>query len=292
MTVPAFPTAAEARQDEGFLPSRDGIRLYWQRYTPPSPRAVVAVLPGGGDHSGRYPGLTSALVKAGFAVALVDFRGHGQSDGRRWHVDSFQDYVDDAHAFVGKTRSEAGGRKVFVIGHSQGGLIAATWGLAPGRGVAGFVLSSPYFRLAMKPPALKVLGARIAGKLVPWLPMPTGLLYRDLTSDEEMQSWTERDPLYGKATTPRWFMESTRAQEEVLRRAGEFVYPLLVLTGGSDRIADPAAARAFFDAAGSRDKELKTYDGLRHEIFNELERERTFGDTIGWISARTGGERI
>ena len=242
MTVPAFPDAAEADQDEGFLPSRDGTRLYWQRYTPPSPRAVVAVFPGGGDHSGRYPGVTAALVKVGFTVALVDFRGHGRSDGRRWHVDAFQDYLDDADAFVGKVQQRGRRARVFVIGHSQGGLIAATWGLAPGRGVSGFVLSSPYFRLAMKPPTLKVLGAEFASKLVPWLPTATGLRYADLTSDGEMQRWTERDTLYGKATTPRWFTESRRAQAEVLRRAGEFAYPLLVLTGRSRPVADADAA--------------------------------------------------
>jgi hypothetical protein len=49
---------------------------------------------------------------------------------------------------------------VFVLGHSQGALIAATWGTVPGHEAAGFVLSSPYLRLKLEPPRLKVLGAR------------------------------------------------------------------------------------------------------------------------------------
>ena len=85
--LPSFPTEAEARHEEGFLNSADHLRLYWQRYTPPSPKATVLVLHGGGDHCGRYPGITAALVQAGFEAALFDFRGHAQSDGRRWHVE-------------------------------------------------------------------------------------------------------------------------------------------------------------------------------------------------------------
>lgn len=285
--VPSYPSEIEARAEEGFLNSSDHLRLYWQRYTPPAARATVAVLHGGGDHSGRYPALTAALVHAGFQVALVDLRGHGQSDGRRWHVDSFQDNLSDFDAFVAKLSQDGvAGDRLFVVGHSHGGLVAALWGMTRGRHVSGFVLSSPYFRLARRPPALKVLGAKLVGRVVPWLPVDAGLDLADLTSDEELQRWTERDPLYGRKTTPRWFEESTRAQREALRRAREFQAPLLVLAGGADRIADPAAARAFVEAAGSPDKRLVVYDGFRHEIFNEVRRLEPIGEATAWLSAR------
>ncbi len=286
MALPAFPPAARARREEGFLRARDGLELYWQRYRPEEPRATVAVLPGGGDHSGRYPGLTAALVAAGLEVALLDFRGHGRSGGRRWHVERFDDYLGDLDVFLEMVRAEAGGRRLFLVGHSQGGLIAASWGLDPGRPVAGVVLSSPYFRLAFEPPRLKVAVARALEAVWPSLPVPAGLDLADLTSDAEMQRWTAEDPLYGRKTTPRWFRESTRAQEEVRRHAAEFAHPLLVLLGEADPIADPAAGRAFCAAAASRDKRLQTYPGLRHEVFNEVGRDRPLDDTAAWISAR------
>ncbi len=288
MSVPSFPSAAEAKHEEGFLNSADHLRLYWQRFTPPSPRATVAILPGGGDHSGRYPGLTTALARNGFEAALLDFRGHGQSDGRRWHVDAFSDYLADLDACVAKLRADGpkGGR-LFVVGHSQGSLVAALWGLAHGREVNGFVLSSPYLRLAMQPSALKVASARIAGKVVPWLPVSTGIELEDLTSDVELQRWTERDPLYGRKTTPRWFDESTRAQAEVVRRAAEFQAPVLVLAAGADRLADAPTTERWFDALGSRDKQLRVYAGFRHEIFNEVQRDQPIGEALAWLSARS-----
>jgi alpha-beta hydrolase superfamily lysophospholipase len=289
MPVPSYPSDADARHEEGFLNSVDHLRLYWQRYTPPSPRATVAVLHGGGDHSGRYPALTSALVKAGFQVALVDFRGHGQSDGRRWHVDAFTDYVSDLDSFVAKLSQDGiAGDRLFAVAHSQGALVTALWGLSRGRHLAGFVFSSPYFRLAMKPPAAKVIGARVLGRAIPWLPVSTGLDIADLTSDPDLRRWTERDPLYGRATTPRWFDESWRAQVEVLRRAGEWQSPLLVLAGGADKIADVAAARAFVDAARATDKRIVVYDGFRHELFNETERERPISEAVSWLTTRSG----
>src|SRR5512145_2561954 len=155
--LPAYPTEAEARHDEGFLNAADHLRLFWQRYTPARAKATVVVLHGGGDHGGRYPGITTALVKAGFQAALVDYRGHGQSDGRRWHVDAFSDYLHDVDAFVAKLSQDGiAGDRLFVLGHSTGGLVAALWAVTHRQLLSGLVLSSPYLKLAVKPPAAKV----------------------------------------------------------------------------------------------------------------------------------------
>lgn len=291
MAVPSFPSAADAEHQEGFLNSRDHLRLYWQRYLPTQPRATVVVLHGGGDHSGRYPALTSALVAAGFEAALVDLRGHGQSDGRRWYVDSFADYLMDLDAFMERVHQGTDGRPVFVVAHSMGGLIAALWGFESGRTVRGFVLSSPYWKHATRLPALKILAARLAGKFVPFLPLATGIRSSDLTSDPEMQAWTDSDPLYGRVTTPRWVMESSRAQKEVHRRAGRWAHPLLVLVGTADRIADQRTAGEFVQAAGGGDRDLLVYQGFGHELFNEVGRQRPIADTVAWISHRCGSQK-
>jgi alpha-beta hydrolase superfamily lysophospholipase len=152
--------------------------------------------------------------------------------------------------------------------------------------VAGVVLSSPFFRLALKPPAAKVLAARLLGRAVPWLPVATGLRIADLTSDEEMRRWTERDPLYGRATTPRWFDEARRAQDEALRRAREFEAPLLVVAAGADAVADVEETRRWYGEVRSADKGLEVYEGFRHEIFNEVERHRPIEVVVRWISRR------
>jgi alpha-beta hydrolase superfamily lysophospholipase len=246
------------------------------------------VLHGAGDHKGRYPGVTAALVEAGHEVALLDFRGHGRSGGRRWYVDRFEDYLADLDAFAAQVRADAAGRKLFVVAHSQGGHIAAHWGIAGGQDVAGMVLSNPYFRLAIDPPKVKMWSALIAGRIVPHLPVDAELDLAALTSDPEMQAWTDRDPLYLRKTTPRWFTESGRAQEAIRREAARFRTPLLLQLGTGDRIADGIASREFLGAAGSPDKTLREYKGFEHEIFNERERARPIADAVAWIGERAG----
>ena len=76
-------------------------------------------------------------------------------------------------------------------------------------------------------------------------------------------------------------------QREILRRAGEWRAPLLVLAAGDDRVADTAAARLFVDGASAEDKDIRVYAGFRHEIFNEVERDRPIGDAVEWLSRRT-----
>jgi alpha-beta hydrolase superfamily lysophospholipase len=221
-------------------------------------------------------------------VALLDFRGHGQSDGRRWHVDAFEDYLADIDAFLAHLCRDGYAGKLFVLGHSMGALVAARWGVDHWREPSGFVLSSPYLRLALRPPVAKVLAARLLGRVVPWLPVATGIQLAQLTADPELQAWTAHDPLYGRSTTPRWFDEAGRAQADVLARAEEFRAPLLVLAAGADTIAAAGAARRFVEGSRARDRTLVTFPGFRHELFNEVERARPIAEVVAWLEARAG----
>lgn len=288
MAIPVFPGSDVARRTEGTVRAPGGPEIHWERYTPPNPRATVLVLHGAGDHRGRYAGITDALVRAGHEVALLDFRGHGRSGGKRWFVERFEEYLADLDAFAAVMRAGAAGRKLFVVAHSQGGHVAAHWALAGGRDLAGVVLSNPYFRLAIDPPKVKIWSALLVGKVIPHLPVDAGLRLETLTSDPEMQAWTDRDTLYLRKATPRWFTESGRAQEELRGRMARFDRPLLLQLGTGDRIADGAAAAEFFAACASRDKTLTEYVGFEHEIYNERERARPIADAVAWIGARAG----
>jgi lysophospholipase len=135
---------------------------------------------------------------------------------------------------------------------------------------------------------IKIAAGKLLSRVLPSLPMRNELKAEQLTRDVEIQNATRRDPLYQQIATPRWFTESSAAQEACLRRATEFVTPFLLLFGGADPIADPAAGREFFEHATSKDKQHKQYDGLLHELFHEPERDMVFRDVIGWLNERSG----
>ncbi|ATB40583.1 lysophospholipase [Cystobacter fuscus] len=279
--------AAMARFDEGFFTSRDGLRLYWRSDQPEQPRAHVAVVHGYGDHIGRYVPIIDALTEQGFAVHGFDYRGHGRADGRRGHCDAWPDYLDDLSAFWERVRGAAGGGKLFLLGHSHGALMSVhLWARGGLQGLSGMMLSSPFFKLAITPPPVKLLAAKVLARVLPWAPLPTELKLEQLSRDEAVQRAAGADPLYGRIVTPRWFIESAKAQTRVLAIAPGLQVPLLLFSGAEDGVAKVETGRAFFDAVGSRDKVYKAYPGMRHEPLNELGREQVFRDICNWISER------
>ena len=275
---------------EGFFSARDGMRLFFQVVLPRAePVGHVALLHGYAEHLGRHTEVTRALAGAGYAVHLFDARGHGQSGGKRAHVDRFDEYLSDLELFLARIREESASRPTFVVAHSHGALISALYLLSHPEAVRGAVFSSPYFRLKLRVSPVKILAGKLIANLLPSLPMKNELKPEQLTRDVAIQDATRKDPLYQHIATPRWFNQSSAAQETVLRRATEFVTPLLILCGGADPIADPKAARDFFDHATSPDKQFKQYDGLVHEIFHEPERDVVFRDLIRWLDERAHG---
>lgn len=274
-----------AKHDECFFSAWDGVRLFFRSDVPESPRAHVAVVHGFGDHSGRYHQMTAALVADGFAVHAFDYRGHGQAGGRRGDCQNWSDYVSDLELFLKRARAAAGRQKLFVFAHSHGALMLVHY-LTADAEFPGVVLSSPYLGLALKPSAPKLAAAKFLGKVAPWVNIPSGIRYDQITSDPERQAADKVDPLHGINPTPRWFVQSTRAQEEALALGPKIVLPLLILCAGEDQIASTPTARGFLDSVGSKDKQFKEYPGMQHEVWNERGREQVWRDISLWIQER------
>lgn len=272
--------------DEGAVDSRDGTRLYRRSVRPREAsqvRAHVAVLHGYGEHCGRYRETMERLAGAGYAAHAIDLRGHGRSPGVRAHVDSFSEYLDDLDALHGFVALQSLEKKAFALGHSMGGLILARWLEERREGLAGAVFTSPFIGIAFEPPRFKLLAAKVLNRVAPRLHLGNELQYEQLTRDVEIQRVTALDPMYQRVTTARWFYETSRAQAEVLERASAIGLPCLVLIGEADPIAAPTLGRRLFAGIGAADKTLRTYDGFRHEVLNEMGRERVQADVLSWL---------
>lgn len=273
------------RHDEGFFSARDNSRLFWQAEIPDAPRAHVALVHGYADHCGRYRRVIDSLAKDGFAVHSFDYRGHGKADGKRGFVARWSDYLDDLGAFWQRVRKAAGPQKTFLMGHSHGGLMSTHFAAGKPEGISGLILSSPYLKLALTPPAMKVLGAKLVGTLVPWMPVKTEFTEQDLSRDVEWQKETAADPLYFHIVTPRFFTESNKAQVEALTLGPTLDLPVFMFVGEKDGIASPTATRAFFETVASSDKRFKEYPGMKHEVLCEIGKEEVWKDVSGWISS-------
>ena len=273
------------QHDEGYFSARDGLRLFWQSHVPAECKAHVAVVHGYGDHGGRYRQMLAHLSADGFACHAVDYRGHGRADGRRGYVDRFEDYLSDVSLFVDRCKAQAAGKKLFLFAHSLGGLISIHHVKAHAEGLAGVVLSGPYLELALEAPAFKVLAAKVADRVLPWLPIPTEIKTTQLTRDASMIQEAESDPLYLRTVTPRFFLQSSAAQPAARAAGPDILLPLLLVCGAEDPIASTGAMRSFFDGVASADKTFKAYPGMLHEPWNELGREEVYRDISLWIAA-------
>jgi alpha-beta hydrolase superfamily lysophospholipase len=135
-------------------------------------------------------------------------------------------------------------------------------------------------------PAYKLLLARAADPLLPWLPVPSGLQREWMTSDEAMLRESAADPLVVETATPRWYLGCLRVQAGLLSHAPQFRHPLLVLMGEADPTADPRGAHDFFEQAGSEDKTFRLYPNMLHELLRETGRELIFGHILEWLRER------
>jgi len=257
---------------EGSFRGVGGLKIYTQQWLPEGPpRAVLLLVHGYAEHSGRYGNLVGHFVQRGYAICALDHRGHGRSEGARVHIDDFADYLADLATYEGIVRAQFPGTKVFLLGHSMGAMIATAYLPAHQHSFAGAVIS----------------GGGIAPEDAP-PPAPVGDLAATVSRDPAVVQAYRDDPLnyHGPPLAAR--AEAMRGWRSRLRDlASEITLPIIIMAGSGSPLGDAPRSAAMYDAVRSADKTLKLYDGLYHEIFNEPERALVLADLEAWLSART-----
>ncbi|RQO53570.1 alpha/beta hydrolase [Variovorax sp. KBW07] len=268
------------------LSTPDGETLALRRLPAPGkPRAVVVVVHGLGEHAGRYHALAEDLHEWGFAVWAHDHHGHGESTGARGGLPSELRLVDDLALVIDDARSQNPGLALVLLGHSLGGLVAAS---LVGRGVRpvdGLVLSSP----GLDPGLNGVQKALLAvlPRIAPNLRVGNGLDDNYLSHDAAVVQAYRDDPLTHDRIGSRLARFLAYEGASVQQRAADWPVPTLLLYAGDDRLVVPAASRAFAAAAApSGMVEAHCFESLYHEIFNELEAEPVFTALRRWLDRR------
>jgi len=260
--------------------------LYTETFLPAGPpKGVVLVSHGYQEHCGRYHEVAHVIVNAGWAALTYDVRGHGKSPGERGYIDRFTVYLDDLAEMQAAARQLAGGAAPLVLlGHSHGSLITlrALADERPPRATAAIV-SSPFLALKLPVPGYKLLLAKVASRLSPKLAQPSPLRVADLTMDPAKQAERTADKLCFDIATSRWFTEAAAAQDYVYANASRIKLPTTWLVGGDDPIADPARSKAVAaKVAGATYHDLV---GLKHEVFNEVDRGKVFAELVKALAA-------
>jgi alpha-beta hydrolase superfamily lysophospholipase len=281
-------TDTDSSYHEDKFEGERGTEIYYHIWQPLGKiKALVVLVHGQGDHAGRYSHVAEHLTREGYALWAADLRGHGKSGGKRGHVDNFNDYLDDTDRVIGKAKEQNPELKTFLIGHSLGGLIVLDYAEKHGSKLSGIVVTAPLLRLKMQVPPWKAAVGQLLSSLTPTLSMKTGLDPNLLSHDQEIIRNYVNDPLVHGVASSRFYTELLHAEKETIRDASKVTLPCLIMQGSGDGIVDPAATEDFFKGVASADKTLKVYDGLYHEVLNELEKEDILREISAWLSART-----
>lgn len=267
-----------------YFSTSDGLKLFYQFWVPDAPKAVLVLVHGMGDHSGRYGPFVRYFVERGFAVAAYDQRGHGRSEGERGHADQFQDFLQDLAQFIQMTKARFPKLPLFLIGHSFGGQVAINFIVRYAKGLRGVVLSSPNVALKLEVPNWKKKVADWAQNSMGHMRLTHPLNAKMLSHDPDVVKAYEEDPLVFHHVTARMGALMMHNLDIIMAMALRVHVPILFLQAGDDVICSPEGTKSFFQRVPIVKKQLKLYDGMYHELFNETHRETVFADVDTWLN--------
>jgi alpha-beta hydrolase superfamily lysophospholipase len=248
------------------------------------PRAVVVIVHGFNSHSGQYGWVAEQLVADGCAVYALDLRGRGQSEGERFYVQNFSDYVNDVASFVHQAKAKEPGLPVFVLGHSAGGVVSCVYALEHQTEISGLICESFAHQVPAPDVALSILKG--LAHVAPHAHV-LKLKNEDFSRDPVAVAAMNNDPLIADEVQPtQTVAEMVRADERLKKEFPLITLPLLILHGTLDKATRPSGSQFFYDTAGSTDKTLKFYEGHFHDLLNDIGKEAVMADIQQWIVKR------
>lgn len=264
----------------------DGLLLYTEYRVPDGdPSAVVLLVHGYGEHSGRYQHVIERLVQSDYAVYTLDHRGHGRSEGVRAYCDSMEQFVNDLKVYFDRVKAAQPGKKLFVLGHSMGGLISLAFAERYQNQFNGLIVSGAPVNADANVPAFLITVGKVLNRVAPKLHLLETGKPGILSTDPEIDIAWANDPLTNKKPMRvRLGVEINKMAGEVRAHLADLKLPILILHGADDQLVNPSGSQVAYEGVSSLDRTLKRYAGMRHEILNEVEKAVVMTDIIDWLN--------
>ncbi len=267
------------------ISARDGTALmvrWWKRTG--RPRGTILVVHGLGEHAGRYVKVAMHLTKQGFDCVTYDLRGHGKSEGRRGAIRRPDDHLDDLTLVIDAVRRAHPQNRLFLLGHSMGGQVAAQLVARRYRPVDGLILSSP--ALAVKTSFVQRLQLLVGSALFPGLAVHNGVQPDKVSKSAAVVAAYKADPLVHDRITPRLAHAVLAGGGEVIAQARQWPVPTLLMWALEDHLVDPAGSAKFAMQAPQHVVRAKSFGGLYHEIFNAVDPAPVYATLDEWLEER------
>ncbi|MEP4535410.1 MAG: lysophospholipase [Cyclobacteriaceae bacterium] len=260
----------------------DGLKLFYQYWIPQQTEKILCIIHGHGEHSGRYEHVARYLSDHNVAVFAMDLRGHGLSKGKRGHAPSQEVLLRDIEELVKAAREMYNDLPLFIMGHSMGGNLVANFMMEnKSKEISGFILSSPWLKLAFEPPKIKMQLGRLMSNIWPAFSEHNGLDISHISKDPEEVKKYKDDPLVHGMISAGLFQIIDAGCEKAMSGAASIKTRGLIYHGSSDMIIDYKATEQFAKSNSLFDWHL--LDGVYHEPHNDLERFEVLKMLAEWI---------
>ncbi|MEJ0013478.1 MAG: lysophospholipase [Bauldia sp.] len=263
-----------------------GGKIAYRSWLPEgAPKAVLVFCHGFNAHSGYFAWPGAKQAARGYAVYAADLRGRGKSDGTpRFYVDDISQYTSDLGAMIKLAKSRHPGLKVFLMGHSAGGVTAVYYTLDNQNELAGLISES--FAYKVPAPDFIINVFVWLSSFFPKFPI-LALKNSDFSRDKQHVAEMDADPLIKGEKQPLKTIAALKlAGDRLHREFSKITIPVLILHGTADHATLPVGSQEFFDKAGSKDKQIKIYKDHFHDLLADVGKEETLADIEAWLDKR------
>lgn len=298
-----------ARHELVEVRAADGHAIRVNVWCGAAPLAVILVFHGLAEHAGRYARFARRAAARGCAVVAHDHRGHGAGAPRLGHFadrDGWEKVLGDAALVHDRVRRRFGDAPLVLFGHSMGSYIAQGFVMREPGNLSALVLSGSTW-----PPRLRVrlgrfvarvemlrAGRRHRSALLNRMGFgqfnerfaPARTAFDWLTRDEDEVDRYVADPLCGTVPSAALWHDLLGGlleigTDEALRQVPAAL-PILITGGERDPVGGKTGMQrlaAAYERTGHSAVTLRTYEGGRHEMLNEINRGAFTSDVLAWL---------
>lgn len=265
--------------------SKDDLSLFGRAWIShlKQPKAIVYLVHGLGEHSGRYDHVGKALAENGYHLAGFDLRGHGLSEGPQGHTPDFNYLYDDIQIFLDESTKYLGNSlPKFLYGHNLGGNLVINFGLRNDLFVKGAIITSPAIKLTKQQPKMKVALAKYLAEKLPRFPIKYGLEKEALSRNVAIVKAYQDDVYNLDKISVNMGIGLLESGQNALENANQWNYPLLLMHGSADRITSCSTSEKFAHNAGGP-VEFICWEDYYHELHNDIGSERVINKIVDWL---------
>lgn len=296
-----------------YLTMTDGYDIFVRTFKPQNPKQHIHLLHGMAEHSARYEAFAEALCEQGYFVTSHDHRGHGYTtanNGILGYFDlenGFERVTDDVREILNEVKHAEYGRPI-LFGHSMGSFVARRFAqkysdeierlILSGTGSpslmhkAGHLLANQLVNMSGPAEPSKLMDKLSFGSFNAVVKNPQ-TSYDWLSSDAaEVQKYID-DPYCGFVSTNQFYADLTGAMAQHMSNPVDNArirsdLKILLVSGTQDPVGEKEAAGVVkagqqLADAGVQHVKVQLFEGMRHEILNEVKKEKVYESIIRWL---------